>query len=393
MKSISIIPRKNLGRIIRKAIQDPVFAYNSFRRRILSFLTYKFADGYSAFPETISLFLTRRCNLKCGMCGQWGERGVFRNYSPDILKQQLELPTIKKLLRECKQYQPTITLFGGEPMLHPDWLNIVRAAKENGLRCNIVTNAVLLQQHVNEIVDSGLDEIIFSLDGPREVHDSSRGVPGTFDRAMEGFARLREIKEHRGQKKPFVTINTTINQYSHHCLTEIAEIAERIGAYHLNLHHLLFLSQGTCERHDKFFRQRFGMPSPDWFGFVHDTLPALDLDVLFREMDKIRQRQSGVSVSFYPNFEEDEIRKYYTEWEFESKSYANRCLSPWMVAYIFPDGSVRPYHSMDYEPGNVLTESFTKIWNNQQYREYRRVVKEIGKFEVCSKGCTELYRY
>lgn len=393
MKSISIIPKKNLGRIIRKAIEDPVFACNSFRRRILSFATYKWGNGYSAFPETISLFLTRRCNLKCGMCGQWGERGVFKNYSAETLQQQLDLATINRLLKECRSYKPTITLFGGEPMLHPEWLEIVRSAKQNGLRCNIVTNAVLLRQHAEEIVDSGLDEIIFSLDGPEEIHDQSRGVPGTFARALEGFNRLKEIKARRGKKKPLVTVNTTINQYNHHCLSKIVDIAEEIGAYHVNLHHLLFLSRAVCERHDRFFQQRFGQPSPDWFGFVHDELPALDLDVLFSEMERVRLRQSEVAISFYPNFEKEEISRYYRGWEFESDSYANRCLSPWMVAYIFPDGAVRPYHTMNFEPGNILQESFTKIWNNPRYRDYRRVVKEIGKFEVCSKGCTELYRY
>ncbi len=394
MKSVSIIPTKNFGRILRKAAQDPAFAINSFRRRILSFITYKYGNGYSAPPETISIFVTYRCNLRCSMCGQWGDQGVFKEYAASTLNQHLDTEKIKRLLKECAAFKPTITLFGGEPMIENNWLDIVREAKANDMRCNIVTNAVLLSKYAEDMVKLGMDEIIFSLDGSREIHDHTRGVPGTFDRAMEGFKRLREIKERLGKKKPFVTVNATINDFNHSSLSNIVDIAEEIGSYHLNIHHLLFLNRKTCEKNDAFFTDTFGVKIPDWFGFIHDELPKIDVNALIEEMNRIRQRKpSGVTVSFYPNFTDAEIRRYYTEWEFESDSYANRCLSPWMVAYIFPDGAVRPYHTMNYEMGNVHDSSFLDIWNNQKYKEFRRVTKKIGKFSVCSKGCTELYRY
>ncbi|MBI5326786.1 MAG: radical SAM protein [Deltaproteobacteria bacterium] len=393
MKSVSIVPLKNIGRIVRKAIQDPRFALHSFRRRFLSFLTYKFGSGYSAPPETVSLFLTYRCNLRCSMCGQWGEHGVFKDYTSSALNQHLSHETIRRLLREFKIFKPTITLFGGEPMLYKGWIDIVREAKENAMRCNMVTNAVLLSRYAEDMVKYEMDEIIFSLDGPRDVHDRIRGVAGTFDRAMDGFKLLRDIKFKQGKKKPFVTINATVNNYNYNCLSEIVDIADDVGAYHLNIHHLLFLNKAICERHNNFFKETFGVTSPDWFGFVRDTLPDIDVDTLLKQMRLIKQRQTGVSVSFYPNFTEEEIREYYTGWEFESKSYSNRCLSPWMVAYIFPDGSVVPYHTMNYNMGNVNVSSFMDIWNGVKYRKFRQVVKHIGKFAVCGKGCTELYRY
>ena len=393
MKSVSIVPLKNIGRIVRKTIQDPRFALHSFRRRFLSFITYKFGKGYSAPPETVSLFLTYQCNLRCSMCGQWGEHGAFKDYAPATLNQHLSHETIKRLIHEFKPFKPTITLFGGEPMLYKDWIDILRETKENGMRCNMVTNAVPLSRYAEDMVKYELDEIIFSLDGSREVHDRIKGLKGAFDKAMEGFKLLKNIKSERGKKKPFVTINTTINDNNYNRLSEIIDVAEDIGAYHLNIHHLLFLSKATCERHNNFFMETFGVPSPDWFGFAHDTLPHVDVDALLKEMHMIKQRKAGVSVSFYPNFTEEEIREYYTEWDFESKSYSNRCLSPWMVAYIFPDGAVRPYHSMNYDMGNVNVSSFMDIWNGARYRKFRQVVKRIGKFAVCSKGCTELYRY
>ena len=100
-----------------------------------------------------------------------------------------------------------------------------------------------------------------------------------------------------------------------------------------------------------------------------------------------------MNVSVYPNYSDDEIREYYSGFEFESTSYKNRCLSLWMTAYIMPDGAVRPYHTMNFSPGNITQNAFDEIWNNKIYRNYRRLVKKRKRFPVCSKGCTELYGY
>ncbi len=393
MKSLGMIPVKNIGKLINKARKSPSYALHALWRRLESYGTYLFGNGRSAPPETISFFLTFLCNLRCEMCGQWGEKGVYKEYGKEQLKQRLDKETIHRILDDAKSYSPTITLFGGEPMMYPGWTEIVKASVERGLRCNMVTNGVYLTKYAEELVEMGMDEIIFSLDGPRELHDKIRGIPGTFDKAMEGLYKLKELKKKTGRTKPAVTVNTTINEDNYEDLGKIFDIAEEIGASHLTLHHLLFLGKESCDRNDKFFRDTFGTPSPDWYGFVHDTLPAIDTEKLLHTMEEVHKRESEMTFNFYPNYTPDEIRRYYGEWEFESDSYSNRCLSPWMVAYIFPDGSVKPYHTMDFTAGNVLHDSFNTIWNNEKYRKFRRVLKARRKFDVCSKGCTELYRY
>ena len=100
-----------------------------------------------------------------------------------------------------------------------------------------------------------------------------------------------------------------------------------------------------------------------------------------------------MNISVFPNFDNDEIRRWYTQFEFTSTSYRNRCMSLWMTAYIFPDGSVRPYHSMNYIVGNIRNDTFRNIWNNDTYKAYRKYIKTHKKFTVCSKGCTEFFRY
>ncbi|HCK98653.1 MAG TPA: hypothetical protein DHW42_00910, partial [Candidatus Marinimicrobia bacterium] len=140
-----MIPRKNLLRALRKSASQPVYAGQNFIHRFKSTLSYHLYNGKSYWPETISLFLTYKCNLRCLMCGQWGQNGAFNEFDNALLKQRLALDDIQAIIDDVKFFKPNITLFGGEPMLHPDWIQIVESVKRAGFRCNIVTNGTLLQ--------------------------------------------------------------------------------------------------------------------------------------------------------------------------------------------------------------------------------------------------------
>ena len=388
-----VLPRRNLPRAFKKALLQPGYASRVFLKRFRSFLTYLFGNGYSAPPETVSLFLTYRCNLRCPMCGQWGEGGSFRSFDRATLAQELTIDEIRDLMEGLSSFSPNITLFGGEPMLYPGWIEVIKMVKDHGMRCNIVTNGVLLRRYIDEVIDSRLDELVFSLDGPEEVHDAMRGLKGTFRKAVEGLERLREVKSKKGLKRPIVSISCTIYEINYNRLIDLVDVAESVGAESLTFHHLLFLSREACDEHNRIFEPRFGNRCNDWYGFARDRLPEIDVDRLLEEIRRIKERSSPVKVSFYPNFIDEEIRRYYTGWDFIPTTYPNRCKGLWMTAYIFPDGSVRPYHSMEFIAGNIRQARFTKIWNNERYREYRRFVKKIKRFPVCSKGCTEFYRY
>jgi len=130
-----MIARRNIARLARKALADPRYALRAGWQRLRGALSYRRADGRSAPPETISLFLTFRCNLRCAMCGQWGPTGSARGYTPDTLREQLSRDEIARLIDEVRGFHPNLTLFGGEPMLHPDFAGIVADIKAAGLRC------------------------------------------------------------------------------------------------------------------------------------------------------------------------------------------------------------------------------------------------------------------
>src|SRR5207249_610998 len=106
-------------------------------------------------PTFLQLRLTNLCNLRCKMCGQWGDTGIFREQGHSHgsdgdaernrirelvgLKRQLSLADYILLLDQLAPYQPIISLFGGEPFLYPDILPLIREVKRRKLTVNVIT--------------------------------------------------------------------------------------------------------------------------------------------------------------------------------------------------------------------------------------------------------------
>jgi len=386
-----MLRKRNLARSFRKAIKDPAYAVSVFTRRLKSYLAYRFGNGISSAPETVSLFLTYNCNLRCTMCGQWGEDGWARKLAPDVVKRELDRDVISRLIDDLAPYRPAITLFGGEPLLSENWPFVVERAKAAGMRVNMISNGTLLDRHIDTIIDLGVDEIIFSLDGPEEIHDEIRSGKGIFSKATGAFRTLAERKRARNSRIPRVNVNTTIFETNYRRFPEVIQVAEDIGADAITFHHLIFVSHETCSRNSRVFKDEFNLVCSDWTGFARETLPDIDPDELIGILHGLSSRHSRVAVTVYPNLTDDEIRRYYTDFDFQPSSYAPRCLSPWTTAYIFPNGDVKPCLDTCYIAGNVTARRFREIWNGGPMKRYREVLKRRGHFPACTR-CTEFYR-
>ncbi len=383
-----MISVRNLRRNLRKAREFPGYALRVLVKRSRSTLSYHLGRGRSAPPETVSILLAYRCNLRCTMCGQWGEGGAALGYTDEVKRQSLSLDDIRAVVDGVRSFAPAITLFGGEPLLYKDIVGALEIIKSAGLRVNIITNGTLLARHARDLVRLGLDEIIFSLDGPPEVHDRVRNRAGVFADAAAGFEELARAKQQLGRRSPVVNVNSTIFDFNYRQMNETLDTARSLGAEEVTFHHLIFINRPMYAAHQELMTTLYDMPVCDWEGFVEDRLPDIDPDILVAELSAIKKR--GASV--YPNLTDEEVHDYYGAFEFVPKKYGAACMSPWMVAYIFPDGSVRPCLSNGVVMGNIRTEPFSAVWNNDRYVDYRRQIKKRGYFPACVR-CTELYRF
>ena len=383
-----MIPLQNLKRFLGKALPQPFYALSVGLRRLEAYYTYHFAGGRSSYPEAITFFLTRLCNLRCKMCGQWGDSGASKNQESDILKERLSLSEIKKILDEAVSFKPNITLFGGEPLMHPEALEIIRSIKAKGLHCLIITNGLMLYNLAEDIVNTGLDELNISIDGPRELHDQIRGVSGAFDKIIAGVDAINDFKRRLLKNKPLINIQCTINQHNYERLEEILETVKQREANSLTFHNLIFLNKDAIEK-QKALDGLLNCSSRDWEGFVFE--PGIDSKKLYQKLKGILSQKYPFAVDYFPNLSERGITSYYAD-NYAPQDYGSRCVSPWACAYIFPDGEVKPCLNSSYSFGNIKNNKFLEIWNSDKAIVFRKTLKENKIFPACIR-CTELYRY
>lgn len=388
-----MFPLKTLYRNSKKALLEPGFAAKALLKRTRALLGYSLnKKGKAPPPESLTLLLTHECNLRCRMCGQWGDAGANKSFSAERVQEKMELAAYKKLLNEIKEFNPHITLLGGEPLLYPEFAKLVAEIKQRGLHLGIITNGILLKKYAAVIVNAGVDVVSLSVDGPAEIHDRVRNCAGAYLKIKEGTDELARLKKAKKTAKPLINIVCTLSELNYKAVKKMPAAAEELGADSLNFHHLLFTGNAVLEEHNKYFTEKFGVASLEWAGFVRPSVKEIEPEKLARELAELKAGKYPFSLAVYPDFGKEELFKYYTAKEFVSREYPRRCISPWVVAYVYPDGGLRPCQGPGFVAGNIKNTPFFSVWNGEKMRAFRRELKKQKYFKVCPK-CTEMYRY
>ena len=136
------------------------------------------------------LYMSNSCNLKCRHC--W-ITPRFVDGQPDP-SDVIDVDALREAVAEAKPLGlGSAKLTGGEPLLHPRFLEIVDLLTEEGLDLNMETNGTLLTAELARYLkeETNLGFVSVSIDGAdAETHDWFRGVPGAFDAALRGLDSL-----------------------------------------------------------------------------------------------------------------------------------------------------------------------------------------------------------
>lgn len=146
------------------------------------------------YPLVLMLEPLFRCNLSCTGCGKI-------QYPTSLLKKQLSVAECLEASDECGA--PVVSIAGGEPLLHPEIAQIVRGLCDRGRFIYLCTNALLLEQKLDEFEPDKHLSFSVHMDGLRSDHDHAVCREGVYDTAI---AAIREALR-RGFR---VTTNTTL---------------------------------------------------------------------------------------------------------------------------------------------------------------------------------------
>jgi len=161
-------------------------------------------------PLHLTVFVTGACNLRCRHCFHWKE------VADGIPGPSLD--EIERLASSAARMGPLlwVSFGGGEPFLREDLPELGRAFGKHGLRhLAIPTNGLVKRQHetVDRLTAENPDTFVsvaVSFDGPPDIHDSIRQIPGGHAKSMEAVRRLQAQK--RGRKNLGVGVILTVTR-------------------------------------------------------------------------------------------------------------------------------------------------------------------------------------
>jgi radical SAM protein with 4Fe4S-binding SPASM domain len=136
-------------------------------------------------PSDVIWNITNRCNLLCDHCYMAADGHVL----PDQLSDD---ETIDLVRRMGEAGVPLVFLSGGEPMMRPNFWEILAEVNAQGVRPTISTNFTLIDEAAaKRLKEYGVRWIATSMYGPAEFHDAMVGVPGTHARVVRAIKALR----------------------------------------------------------------------------------------------------------------------------------------------------------------------------------------------------------
>lgn len=276
-------------------------------------------------PALISWNVTFRCPLKCPHCYIDAREGDPRTE----LDTQKALGVIDQIAALGTR---VLILSGGEPLLRADIFELAAYAKESGLHVSMGTSGILIDDAVAvRMKDAGIRKAAISLDSTDpEMHDRFRGLPGAWNRTVEGIRAC--LRQGIG-----VLVNITVLRENYRQVTDIISFCEGIGVTEFQLFFLVPTGRGTG---------------------VDDITPEMYETIIHSVMDKTASGTVTIRPTCAPQY--TRIR---AQLGMEQAAFPG-CLAGKQYCRIYPTGDVTPCPYLPLTIGNVTKTPLAEIWQN-----------------------------
>jgi MoaA/NifB/PqqE/SkfB family radical SAM enzyme len=332
-------------------------------------------------PLKVYVEPTNACNLACATCVRhsWDEPEGF-----------MEWPTFEAVV-DGLEAGATVAFMGlGEPLLHPRFLEMVRLAKQRGLRAEVTTNALLLDQAMAAgLLEASLDQLVVSIDGASAEAFGRVRSGASLERVVENVRRLHDARgPNYGPSVQigveFVAMRSNIGE-----LPGLGRLAAQLGATFIIVSNVLaytpdLLAETLYDHRASSLSGAATTAAPRW------RLPAFDWDgQLGAALGEALTRSGPVSF-FGADPEATRSRCPFVE--------ADACAVAWhggvspcpplLHSYTcFVRG--REKRMLRWEIGRLPEETLAGIWAKPEYVAFRDRVRRFD-FPPCTDCACEL---
>ncbi len=293
----------------------------------------------------VSWNTTNACNMYCAHC--------YRDAGCKV-EEELSTAEAKKLLNQIARAGFKIMIFsGGEPLMRPDILDLVKHAASLKLIPVFGTNGTLItRQMAIDLKAAGARGMGISLDSmDAEKHDKFRAFKNAWSGAVEGMKNCAAVG------LPF-QIHTTVMDWNQQELEEITDFAVKLGA---KAHHFFFL-----------------VPTGRAATIEEESLRAAEYENV---LTRIMKKQQEVDIELKPTCAPQFLR-IVQELGMTSR-FQRGCLAGLSYCIISPKGKVQPCAYLNMELGDVRKTPFDVIWKENPVLKKLRTLDYSGNCGVC----------
>jgi len=324
---------------------------------------------------------TNQCNLSCSTC----MRNVW-----DVKYGCMSPETFEAILLSFQDLpqKPELFLGGyGEPLSHPHILEMVRQAKELGHRVALITNGILLTEHVaSRLIDLNLDMLWVSLDGASSECYADVRLGDALPVVLENLTRLRTQKYKSFGAScwaghPKLGIAFVAMQRNIHDLGEVIRLGTRLGAVEFSISNVLAHNSELCD--ENLYARSLDMAAGQEIRpVVH--MPLMDIQPqtmnaladLLKDMNRLELSGAllNQNTDQCPFVERGSLA---IRWD----GYVSPCLPLLYTHKHFLDQRERT--SREYFVGDVHERTLLDIWSDGGYLALRKRLQDFD-FSPCT---------
>lgn len=310
---------------------------------------------------------TKRCNLRCIQCASIEENN-FGNYNAE----DLPLIAFENLLPIMNEHKPMVWLNGhGETLLHKDFFEMLGKTREACCAVQFQTNGMLLTpEKVYKIVSSGVECVVFSIDGASKETFESIRRGAHFDVLLRNIKEMNECKKKLGTEYPKLLFQFVAMRQNIHELPELVKLASELKVVTVSVAQLVEynLTKGQSLSDDPQMAKWASLATAEAEKRgINLILPASNEELAQPEDKRDDTTVPAVSVGG------------------ERKRKA--CREPWETSFVQYNGEVHPCCVINESYGDLSKETFNEIWHGQKYEKLRERLLTTNPPEVCL-SCT-----
>jgi Fe-coproporphyrin III synthase len=299
--------------------------------------------------QRLFLWANSGCNSRCKMCDIWKERPG----------QRVTPAQVRVWAPEWRRMSVATVILCGESLLHPDLWEIARAIRAEGIKLDLLSNGYLLYRHAERVVEH-CDVLRVSLDGPREVHNVTRGLPTAYEKLRRGVGRVRAISP----RYP-ISGRCAVHRLNFRHLRATVAAAHELGLDSISF-------SATDVSNEEAFR-RF-----DTIDDAYVTSLLVHADELDELADELDALADACAEDFRSGFIEDSpedlrrnLHRYYVGMNGLGELPEVCCNAPWTSAVIEYDGTVRPCFPLPAYGSIGEHEGLSALLDSSATHEYR----------------------